>query len=161
DAKAQKVLKEILDTYSDTLSIGIQDPEIKDRVRKLFEDTKAVLSLKPDDPKRQALLTRLIGLHQKGADELLLDTLSSDPNCTDRAKKNKEGKQEENGDPPDEEAAANRALVAKLGKQSKLADVSEQERIAAMQCLILLSTKEDGTIPEKGVIASREIKIPE
>ena len=158
DPKAQKTVKEILDSYADTLCLGAPTPEVQDNVKKLIAEAKEVLALKPDDPRRKAFIARLIGIHQKDGDELLFDTLTGDPKYTDRAKKGSET----NGDPPDAEAEANRQLITKLGKGKKVSDYSDQERIAALQCLVMLSANEDGTLPDKGVvIGTREVTIPE
>lgn len=157
DPKAQAVLKEILDTYSDTLSLGAKEPETKERIHKLFEEAQEVISLKPDDPRRIAFIQKLVGYHRKSGDELLLDRLAADPKLTERAVRFGEVY----GEPPDTEAEANRQTVTRLGKEAKLSDISEQERIAAMQCLVILATKEDGTLPDTGTIASRQVEIPE
>src|SRR5262249_14367287 len=116
-----------------------------------------ILALPADDPRRKAHIAKLVGYHKKSGDQLLLERMSADSKYTGRPKQFDDNSE----DPPDETAESNRQIVTRLGKQPRLEDVSEQERIAALQCLVMLSVKEDGTLPDNGVIGSREITIPE
>lgn len=152
---------DMLKTYCDSVTAGTTDAAVKERVAKLYDEAKEVLALPADNPKRKALVEKLVGLHRPSGDEILLRRMQQNPrDYTDRlvGLRDKDDKT-----PVDEGTNANRKFMSDLGDKTKNAssgDVSEQEKIAAAQLLLLLASDKDGTLPAGGALGTRKVTIP-
>lgn len=152
---------DMLKSYCDSVCAGTNDKEVKDRVTKLYDEAKEVLHLPATDPKRKAVIEKLVALFHPSGEELLLRKMQGNPrDYTDRLVGLRD---KEDNTPVDEGTEANRKFVAGLDEKLKgktAADVSEQEKVAAAQLLLLLAADKDGTLPSDGSLGSRKVIIP-